>query len=255
LGRTFMIEVGPTGVNDTTPVRRVARPQAFLNLAPGLRFSSFPQFENQNLGVSLPQFIRRSTTMTSIREIKYDQFIISVGEKSQVLSLYRDLKDILALYSSDITISNYYDEIKNLDTAKLILDFFFIFTQVMAMVICFFALMSSMAANVHEQAKEIGILRAIGMKPFPLKRLYIEEAFTVVVSASLLGVVVGVGVAYTMSIQQSLFTQLPLPFLFPWQQLLVVVIVAVVGSFVSSYGPITQLLNLPSIPHILRRTI
>ena len=48
--------------------------------------------------------------------------------------------------------------------------------------------------------------------------------------------------------------QLPLPFEFPWTQLLVVFLAALVGAFASSWAPITALLNAPSIPHIIRRS-
>jgi ABC-type lipoprotein release transport system permease subunit len=43
-----------------------------------------------------------------------------------------------------------------------------------------------MYANVHEQTKEIAVLRAMGMTRFRLYRVYIYEAFTLVFSSSVL---------------------------------------------------------------------
>jgi hypothetical protein len=67
--------------------------------------------------------------------------------------------------------------------------------------------------------------------------------------------VVGTAVAYTMLLQNSLFSQLPLPFTFPYTQLIVLLVVSFVFAFLASYGPVALLLNLPSITHILRRAL
>lgn len=52
------------------------------------------------------------------------------------------------------------------------------------------------------------MLQAIGAKKFFLYRLYVYEAFVLVMSASIVGVCIGTAVAWTMVIQQILFTQL-----------------------------------------------
>ena len=250
----LMFETRTDNINGSGTYRVVIRPAAFLNLAPVLRYSSFPRRTGQTTAVSLPMYLTHSKSINTLRLVRYGEVVVRCSE-TNVNALGFLLRQRLDIINPGIGLTNYYDEIDDLAVAEQVVGFFFIFTQVMAMVICFFSLMSSMAANIHEQAKEIGIMRAIGAKKFPLKRLYVEEAFVIVVSASFMGVVVGVGVAYTMNIQRSLFTQLPLPFVFPWTQVIIVVATAVLGAFLSSYGPITALLGSPSIPHILRRTI
>lgn len=50
------------------------------------------------------------------------------------------------------------------------MSYFFNFTTVIAMLISFFSLMASMYTNIHEQTKEIGILRAIGVHKFWMYR-------------------------------------------------------------------------------------
>lgn len=84
------------------------------------------------------------------------------------------------------------------------------------MFLCFFSLSSSMSANLYEQSKEIGIMRATGFTKNRVYLLYIYEAFILVLSSSLLGILIGTIVGFTMTLQQILFTEIPLVFYFPW---------------------------------------
>jgi len=84
------------------------------------------------------------------------------------------------------------------------------------MFLCFFSLSASMAANLYEQKKEIGVLRAIGITKIRIKLLYFYEAMILVISSCILGVLIGVMVGYTMSLQQNLVLHMKLVFFFPW---------------------------------------
>jgi ABC-type antimicrobial peptide transport system permease subunit len=129
------------------------------------------------------------------------------------------------------------------------------------------------------------VVRAIGMRQSWLKRIYMYEAFILVLSSSLLGIIIGTlpfslhfctktstfvacahahhcamllyidiagsAVGYTLLLQRILFTQLPLPFRFPWQILIIVFTCSLIFAFVSSYGPITSVMKR-SIVQILR---
>ena len=72
------------------------------------------------------------------------------------------------------------------------------------MFLCFFSLCASMSSNLYEQKKEIAILRAIGITKIRVKLLYFYEAVIMVVSSCMLGVLIGMVVAYMMIIQQNL---------------------------------------------------
>jgi len=85
------------------------------------------------------------------------------------------------------------------------------------MFLCFFSLSSSMTANLYEQTKEIGILRATGMTKNRIIMLYVYESFILVMASSLLGIIIGTMVGFTMTLQQMLFVEIPLQFFFPWQ--------------------------------------
>lgn len=61
-----------------------------------------------------------------------------------------------------------------------------------------------MSANIYEQAKEIGILRALGFTTREILLLYVYEAFIIVTAAALMGVMIGVVVGWSMSIQMAM---------------------------------------------------
>lgn len=56
-----------------------------------------------------------------------------------------------------------------------------------------------MSANLFEQAKEIGVLRAIGFRKIRILMLYTYEAFILVVASSIMGMLVGVSVGWSMT--------------------------------------------------------
>lgn len=71
---------------------------------------------------------------------------------------------------------------------------------VITMFLCFFSLSSSMSANLYEQAKEIGILRAIGFKKIRIIMLYVYEAFILVFASSIMGILIGIVVGWSMTL-------------------------------------------------------
>lgn len=117
------------------------------------------------------------------------------------------------------------------------------------MFLCFFSLASSMSANLLDQTKEIGILRAMGFTNSRIKALYFYEALILVVASCLLGCVIGTIVGYTMVLQQASFTGIPATFFFPWEQFGIIMALSFICSIASTYGPTSNLLrkNIASI--------
>jgi ABC-type antimicrobial peptide transport system permease subunit len=109
------------------------------------------------------------------------------------------------------------------------------------MFLCFFALSANMSANLYEQTKEIGVLRAIGFTKCRIKMLYFYEAMVLVFASSILGVMVGMIVGYTMTLQEKLILSSSLAFFFPWNQFIVVMVLSLLCAFFSTFGPTTQL--------------
>ena len=73
------------------------------------------------------------------------------------------------------------------------------------MFLCFFSLSASMSANLYEQKKEVGVLRAIGFTNYRVRLLYFYESLVLVLTSCILGVLIGVVVGYTMLAQFNLF--------------------------------------------------
>jgi len=71
---------------------------------------------------------------------------------------------------------------------------------VINMFLCLFALSANMTANIYNQAKEIGVLRAIGLTKCRIRMLYFYEALVLVFSSCILGVFIGMTVGYTMTL-------------------------------------------------------
>lgn len=67
------------------------------------------------------------------------------------------------------------------------------------------------ASSLHpaRPCSEIGIALALGLRSWQLLRAFVEEAFLVVLGASLLGAAIGAVVAWAFGQQQSLFTAIP----------------------------------------------
>lgn len=103
--------------------------------------------------------------------------------------------------------------------------------------LCFFSLCSSMSANLMDQTKEIGVMRAMGYTKSRIKMLYFYEAFILVSSSCMLGVGIGTTVGFTMVLQQVVFTGIPLVFYFPWAQFIVIMIISMFCAGFSTYGP------------------
>jgi ABC-type antimicrobial peptide transport system permease subunit len=130
-----------------------------------------------------------------------------------------------------------------LASTVLLLQYFFAFLALIAMVLCFFSLLASMISNVNEQVVEISVMRAIGLMNFAIHRLFIEEALLVVLTASLMGIGVGSFVAWTFGQQQSLFTGIPSPFVPPVGILVVVIGASAVLATVAAWAPVRRVVK------------
>ena len=119
------------------------------------------------------------------------------------------------------------------------------------MFICFFSLSSSMTGNLYEQVKEISVMRSIGFTKGIIIKLFIYEAFVLVVSSSFSGVIIGTFVGWGITLQRSMFVGMPTPLTFPKNEFIFILTASVICSFLSTYGPSKNLMA-KSIPDISR---
>ena len=242
-------------VSSKTLIYRL-KPAAFLNGASFFQFSQFPVIRGQDCLVGYPLWRQMcQQTFSSMDDIPLGSFFAKPVDPDSSLMLDDISSGMRSLFTSGRTYSmqlvDYRDILEPIKQANIAMNFFFSFTVIVAMAISFFSLMSSMYTNIFEQAKEIGILRAVGMPYGWLQRVYIYEAFIVVFSSSLMGMLIGSGVGWTVAIQRVLFTQLPIPFQFPIILVVVVFAMSVIFAFISSWSPVTSIMKRP-IVSILR---
>lgn len=128
-----------------------------------------------------------------------------------------------------------------------------IFNVVIAitMFICFFSLSSSMTGNLYEQVKEIAVMRSIGFSKGVIMKLFIYEAFILVLSSSFSGVVIGTWVGWGITFQRSIFIGMPTPLTFPQKEFLFISTTSIICAFLSTYSPSKNLMA-KSIPDIAR---
>jgi len=103
--------------------------------------------------------------------------------------------------SNGIRIDDYFDDDETQSLVEYILNLIFGLIICITMFLCFFSLCSSMTANLMDQTKEIGIMRAMGYTKTKINLLLFYEALILVITSSLSGVMIGTIVGFTMVIQ------------------------------------------------------
>ena len=89
-----------------------------------------------------------------------------------------------------------------------LLEFILMFT----IIICIFGLVSSMYAVFLERKFEIGILRSMGMRVRNVRNMFLVESMIIMLSAGIMGTIIGSYSAYLMQTNLSLLTEMPVIF-------------------------------------------
>lgn len=77
----------------------------------------------------------------------------------------------------------------------------------MSLSIAFFLLLITTTKNINEALWEYGVLRSMGIKKDEGRRIYMYEAFAVVCSAAILGILAGFVCSYILTAQFYLFSE------------------------------------------------
>ena len=141
-----------------------------------------------------------------------------------------------------------------IETAKSVDIIFNIFVAIIAVIalsIAFFLLLISMTQNIMEACWEYGVLRSMGVTMAQGQRIYIYEAFMIVTSSSILGILSGFMTAMLVSSQFYMFIELPMQIKFPWLLLVIMLSIAIITTFVAVYLPVQQI-NKKQIASVLK---
>eukprot|EP00160_Parvularia_atlantis_P017379 Unigene5951_Nuclearia_a/m.18226 Unigene5951_Nuclearia_a/g.18226 ORF Unigene5951_Nuclearia_a/g.18226 Unigene5951_Nuclearia_a/m.18226 type:complete len:334 (+) Unigene5951_Nuclearia_a:780-1781(+) len=228
-------------VNTVTRTR--ARGTATLDGTPVFTMTSFPN-SFEDIVVNLPFFVELSGgQFKSVDDIPMRRFIIRLApglNDSRVDAVIASLPPLSIGYLTDVR-----GQFGLLVTQQGTIQWIFQIVTVFTLVIAFFSLSTSMFTNIIEQTKEVGILRALGLSRFPIFRIYIYEAFFLVISSAILGGLIGLIIGWSINAQFALLTQTPVPFVFPWSLAITVLIVAVLSAIFSTVLPVWRLVMMP----------
>lgn len=136
--------------------------------------------------------------MDTLNNTTWERIFIKMKNPSDLTALDKLTTELKQVQPGGTSIYNYYlDNETNVLVDNIITAIFDVII-IITMFLCFFSLCSSMSANLFDQTKEIGVLRAIGFSKFKMKKLYFYEAFVLVMASCILGVLIGVVVGYLM---------------------------------------------------------
>ena len=229
------------GVNSEIRQLRVG---ATLGSAPFMYFSNFPGSKTQGVMVSVPTYMDLGRKgIKTYQDVPFKWIMVDVKNSSSAANVSAIIRSYSDTKGYGWNIWSYYEFNEKLSQNTSAINIIFIVMQVVAMLFCYFSLITTMTANIYEQTKEIAILRAVGLTKRRIIFIYISEAFVLVFASSFAGVAIGTIIGYTMVKQNTLFLGIPIPFVFPWQNLIAVFIVAILSSFASTAGPIRRIVK------------
>ena len=136
------------------------------------------------------------TGQVNFNEIQVNGLYIKVknpSDRDAVNEIMDDLEEAIGRKPRDT-----WSQAQSLNKFKTIIDLVFSIIIGIMMFLCFFSLSASMTANLYEQSKEIGVLRSMGVTRNRIKLLYFYEALILVFSASMLGILIGTFIGFSL---------------------------------------------------------
>jgi ABC-type lipoprotein release transport system permease subunit len=102
-----------------------------------------------------------------------------------------------------------------------------------------------MTINIFEQKKEIAILRSLGMNQRQIIYIYICEAIILIFSSSIIGIIIGSFISYTMSLQWQMFTYINISYNLKLESLIMIILFSILGGILSTIVPAKNMLKIP----------
>eukprot|EP00808_Paulinella_micropora_P024572 g3892.t1 len=234
--------------------------RGLLQKCPGFFFSSYrvTAFFAPVL-VSFNGFARMAASVSPYKktlteaELPYERLLVRIHETASMDQREDVINGLSTFFRSDKTIAiNMASLLKTIDFAVDTMNLLFQVVGVCAMVLCFFILWLSFAANINENVWEFGVLRAVGLSAKQVVMTYIYEALVLVFAALLCGTTIGLLVASSLTLQFNLFTEMPFRMQLPVGLFVSMVSMALIVAVLGSYIPARELLT-KTINDILRR--
>mmetsp|Transcript_2325 Transcript_2325/g.3973 ORF Transcript_2325/g.3973 Transcript_2325/m.3973 type:complete len:755 (-) Transcript_2325:38-2302(-) len=125
----------------------------------------------------------------------------------------------------------------------LLFDVFVGVVGVIALILAFFLLLISTTQNIKENVWEYGCLRAIGLTKKQGMNVAMYEQYSLIIASLLLGSLVGLILAVTVTAQFFLFLEYPFELIFPEFLLFLMILMAIVTTYFAVSKPVTQVNN------------
>jgi ABC-type antimicrobial peptide transport system permease subunit len=227
------------------PLRETSESRTYLGVAkqmvkkaPGIfgfsRFAITVFLAPQLVSLDDYSFMTKKTTDFQTCFVRIND--LSTNERIDLINAIRNYVD---QDNTDVT-----DVIATVQSTKVATDAILLFFNIVAVIttlLCFLILWLSFIANVKENSWEFGVLRSLGLGVWALIRTYIYEALCLILSSVVLGSIIGLIIALTLSAQFNLFLELPFVFDFPFALFFSVFGMSIVVAFVGSYLPARKL--------------
>ncbi|MFX0002575.1 MAG: ABC transporter permease [Candidatus Hodarchaeota archaeon] len=165
--------------------------------------------------------------------------------KDDIRNMYQD-KDIII--DDAISKINFFNSMT--ERQSFLMELILTFT----IIISIFGLISSMYAVILERKFEIGILRSMGMKARNVRNMFLIESMIVLLSAGVMGTIIGTFTGYLLETNMNLMTEMPIIFSIPTDTLLRVFILSISFAFLGTYIILIKYFYKKSIMDIFRQT-
>ena len=111
------------------------------------------------------------------------------------------------------------------------------FVCMMVLLLSFFMMIVSFSQKMHDLEWEQGVLRAIGLTKVQSKKLFFYEAFCIVSSSFIAGILVGLFATLLTSASFAQLTQLPRRTIVPYAQVGFILLIIVVATYTAVTVP------------------
>ncbi len=123
---------------------------------------------------------------------------------------------------------------------------FFGLLLAVAVVIAVFALIASMASTVLERRREIGVLKALGLRRKQLFSLFLGEAVVLTLASGIAGGAIGFTLAWLFVLEASVLMELATAFTMPYLTFLATLAISIMAGALAAHLPTRTLLRKPA---------
>jgi putative ABC transport system permease protein len=179
-------------------------------------------------------FIASKDAVAGFRTNQPSQAFIKVADGTSVTGVQKEVEKLL-VDSPEVNVQNqseYVDQISGqFDTVLVMIQILL----AMAILIAVLGIINTLALSVIERTREIGLLRAIGLRRSQTMRMVTVESVVISVFGALLGIVVGLGLG--AAVVQALKSQGITEFGLPYTQIVIYLVLSAVVGVVAAVLP------------------